>query len=192
MSPGSRFLNLSIVPPSHTFTGPPNSNTNAQNPTRGFTHSVFGIAGYVKNKEEFDRTQVARQGNTVLLTDYFDEHGDNEVTIFPSLTGVPSLIHPSLFVPKESVLVKLRGFTKVITYKRPAPNVAWIKVIDDDKDPVADEDFVRSLVPPIIASACTEWWPVEVQMCLEGSPDGSLVQETTVSQDSRVFEGRFC
>jgi hypothetical protein len=192
MNPDSRSSGLSTVPPSKTFTGPPNSNTNAQNPTRGFTHSVFGIAGYVKNKEEFDRTQVARQGNTVLLTDYFDEHGDNEVTIFPSLTGVPSLIHPSLFVPKESVLVKLHDDTKVITYKRPAPNVAWIKVIDDDKNPVADVNFVRSLVPPIIASPCTEWWPVEVQMCLEGSPDGSLVQETTVSQDSRVFEGRFC
>jgi hypothetical protein len=192
MNPGSRSSDLSIVPPSHTFTGPPNSNTNAQNPPRGFTHSVFGIAGYVKNKEEFDRTQVAYQGNTVLGTDYFDEHGDNEVTIFPSLTGVPSLIRPSMFVSEESVRVKLRGLTKVITYKRPAPNVAWIKVIDDDDDPVADVNFVRSLVPPKIASACTEWCPVEVRICLEESPDGSQVQETTVSQDSRVFEGRFC
>jgi hypothetical protein len=192
MNSGSMSLDLSTVPPSKTFTGPPNSNTNAQNPTRGFTHSVFGIAGFVKNNEGFDQTQVARQGNTVLGTDYFDEHGDNEVTIFPSLTGIPSLIRPSLFVPKESVLVKLRGFTKVITYKRPAPNVAWIKVIDDDKDPVADGNFVRSLVPPKIASACTGWWPVEVRTCLEESPDGSQVQETTVSRDSRVFEGRFC
>jgi hypothetical protein len=192
MNPGSSSLNLSIVPPSQTFTGPPNSNTNAQNPTRGFTHSVFGIAGFVKNNEGFDRTQVARQGNTVLLTDYFDEHGDNEVTIFPSLAGIPSLIRPSVFVPKESVLVRLHDLTKVITYKRPAPNVAWIKVIDDDDDPVADENFVRSLVSPKIASACTEWCPVEVRTCLEEWPDGSQVQETTVSQDSRVFEGRFC
>jgi len=177
-----------------SLTNSPEPILNIDTSPGSFIHSVFGIAGYVKNGQQFDRTQVANTGTMVLCTNRFDHFDprENLVTVMPRLTGVSSLDCPSIFVPKKSVTDFFEDEKLVPTYERPAAGIAWMRVISDDNRPFADDAEIDRLVPPEIRTACEQWEPVEIQICQEDLARSSQPQETTGSRYSRVFEGRFC
>ena len=192
---------------SYATTGPPNSSSRVRNPPRQSIYSVSGVVGYTKDQGQFPTDWEANPGTIILCTDDFDETCDdkaNLVVVFRPPPGVPSLACSSIFVPKESVFEETvevvndavsepykTGYVTVTTYEMPAAGIASITILPDDEQPLADNDQKDPLLPPEVEMECEEWSPVEVQICIEDSPGSSHAQDTTGSQDSRVFWGDF-
>lgn len=196
-----------MYPPSYATTGPPNSSSRVRNPPRQTIYSVSGVVGYTKDHEQFPTDWEANPGTIILCTDHFDETCDdkaNLVVVFRPPPGVPSLGCSSIFVPEESVSEEAvevvndavsepdqTEYVSVTTYKTPAAGIASITILPDDEQPFADNNQKDPLLPAEVEMKCEEWSPVQIQICIEDSPRSSYVQDTTGSQDSRVFWGDF-